>query len=130
MLLIACPYCGPREQSEFTYGGEAHIERPPDPDRLSDAEWADYLFMRTNPKGPHHERWCHANGCRRWFNVTRDTLSHEITAVYEMGTPAPGAPAPAKARRPQSRPQSKPKAKPQSKSKSKPQSKSKSKKAP
>ena len=119
MLLIACPYCGPREQSEFTYGGEAHIERPANSDKLSDAEWADYLFMRTNPKGPHHERWCHANGCRRWFNVTRDTVSHEIIAVYEMGAPRPGARAPTKGRRPRAKPQSKP----QSKSKSTPKTK-------
>ncbi len=99
MLLIPCPYCGPREQSEFTYGGEAHIELPKAPEKLSDEEWADYLFMRTNPKGPHNERWCHANGCRRWFNVTRDTVSHEIMAVYEMGERPPDSPAPAKRRR-------------------------------
>ena len=50
MLLIDCPYCGTRDQSEFSYGGEAHIVRPLKPDSLSDEEWADYLFMRTNPK--------------------------------------------------------------------------------
>ena len=49
--------------------------------------------MRTNPKGAHHERWCHAHGCRRWFNVRRDTVSHAITAVYPMGEPPPAAPA-------------------------------------
>ena len=47
--------------------------------------WADFLFHRTNPKGAHRERWMHAHGCRRWFNVERDTVSHVITAVYEMG---------------------------------------------
>ncbi len=107
MLLIACPYCGPREQSEFTYGGESHIERPANPDKLSDEEWADYLFMRTNPKGLHHERWCHAQGCRRWFNVTRDTVSHEITAVYEMGERPPGTPASPKPRRRRTKPKAK-----------------------
>ena len=25
MILINCPYCGEREQSEFTNGGEAHV---------------------------------------------------------------------------------------------------------
>ena len=49
MLLIECPWCGSRDESEFTCGGEAHIERPVDPFALNDVEWADYLFMRTNP---------------------------------------------------------------------------------
>ena len=91
MLLIECPWCGPRDEHEFSCGGEAHIVRPAAPDALDDAEWADYLFMRTNTKGLHHERWCHAHGCRRWFNVRRDTLTHEILAVYPMGEPPPRA---------------------------------------
>ncbi len=63
---------------------EAHIARPKRPDRLDDAAWADYLFMRANPKGRHLERWLHAHGCRRWFNLARDTLSHDILAAYRM----------------------------------------------
>ena len=54
MLLIDCPFCGPRAELEFTCGGESHIA-PARPIRtaMSDAEWADYLFMRKNPKGLH-----------------------------------------------------------------------------
>ncbi len=89
MLLIECPHCGPRDESEFTCGGEAHIARPEDPFALDDAAWADYLFMRSNPRGTHYERWVHAQGCRRWFNVCRDTVSHAILAVYPMGEPPP-----------------------------------------
>ncbi len=89
MLLIACPYCGPRDEIEFRYGGEAHIARPRDVDAQSDAEWADYVFMRKNPRGLHAERWVHVHGCRRWFNVVRDTATHEIKAVYEIGAPGP-----------------------------------------
>ncbi len=89
MLRIPCPWCGPREENEFSYGGEAHIARPPDPDALSDAEWADYLFMRANPKGRHRERWVHSHGCRRWFNVERDTVTHRIAAVYPIGKKPP-----------------------------------------
>ena len=92
MLRIECPYCGPRDETEFSCGGEAHIERPKQPQALSDAEWADYLFMRANPKGVSAERWCHIVGCRRWFNVERDTVSHEIIRVYAMGEPRAGAP--------------------------------------
>ncbi|MEC9454004.1 MAG: sarcosine oxidase subunit delta [Pseudomonadota bacterium] len=90
MLQIACPHCGPRDENEFSCGGEAHIARPTQPDTISDAEWADYLFMRSNPKGAHAERWCHTLGCRRWFNVERDTVTHAILRVYAMGAPRGG----------------------------------------
>ena len=84
MLLIDCPWCGARDETEFHCGGEAHITRPEDPDALSDAEWADYLFMRSNPKGLLRERWVHSQGCRRWFNLVRSTITHEIITVYRM----------------------------------------------
>lgn len=89
MLLIDCPWCGPRDETEFRCGGEAHIVRPADPDALSDEEWADYLFMRMNPKGWLRERWVHSQGCRRWFNLVRSTITHEIVAVYHMGERPP-----------------------------------------
>ena len=87
MLRIPCPWCGVRDETEFRFGGEAHVERPGL--EVSDAEWADYLFNRENPKGLHYERWCHVYGCSQWFNVVRDTVTHEIHAVYEMGEPRP-----------------------------------------
>ena len=92
MLLIPCPWCGKRDETEFEYGGEAHIARPTESETMSDAQWADYLFLRTNPKGAHRERWFHVHGCRRWFNVARDTVSHDILAVYRIGErpPLPG----------------------------------------
>ena len=92
MMSIECPWCGPRDETEFHYGGEAHIARPVDPDALTDEAWADYLFMRANPKGIHAERWMHAQGCRRWFNVLRHTVSHDVAAVYPMGAPRPVPP--------------------------------------
>lgn len=90
MLIIHCPWCGPRSQTEFAYGGEAHIARPLNPETLSDAEWADYVFMRKNPKGRHLEQWGHAMGCRRWFNVERDTATYAIKGSYKMGEEPPG----------------------------------------
>jgi heterotetrameric sarcosine oxidase delta subunit len=80
MLLISCPWCGPRDETEFHYGGEAHRAYPADPRSLTDAQWADYVFARPNPKGRFAERWSHSAGCRRWFNVVRDTVTHEISA--------------------------------------------------
>lgn len=85
MLLIECPWCGERDQSEFSYGGEAGIVRPQDPDALDDEQWADYLFMRNNPKGLHREQWNHALGCRRWFNAERDTVTYRFTRTWKPG---------------------------------------------
>ncbi len=90
MLSIQCPWCGRRDEIEFSHGGEAHIVRPEDPSSRTDAEWGDYLFMRKNLLGPHNERWVHSAGCRRWFNVRRDTASDEIIAVYKIGEQPPG----------------------------------------
>ncbi len=90
MMQISCPWCGPRDELEFSYGGEAHIVRPPDPSVVTDQQWADYLFMRSNPKGRNLEQWCHSHGCRRWFNVARDTVSYQISAVYRIGEEPPG----------------------------------------
>ena len=78
MLLIPCPWCGPREETEFSYGGEACIARPQNPSALSDQEWGDYLFMHENTRGRHFEQWCHSAGCRRWFEIARDTVTYHI----------------------------------------------------
>ena len=89
MFIIECPWCGPRDQSEFSAHGEAHIARPEDPSELSDEQWGDFLFFRHNPRGLHFERWHHSHGCRRWFHVARDTASSEIYASYKPGEPRP-----------------------------------------
>ncbi|MFF0015064.1 sarcosine oxidase subunit delta family protein [Streptomyces sp. NPDC005374] len=89
MLLIPCPWCGPRDESEFRYGGQAHVPYPESPADLSDEEWAQYLFFRANPRGPFAERWSHAAGCRRWFNAVRDTSTNEILTVYRAGEGRP-----------------------------------------
>jgi len=89
MQLISCPWCGPREEVEFRYGGQAHIGYPADPAAVSDADWARFLFFRENPCGPFAERWSHAAGCRRWFNAVRDTGTHQFLAVYGPGEPKP-----------------------------------------
>jgi sarcosine oxidase, subunit alpha len=91
MLLIPCPWCGPRDEAEFHYGGQAHVPYPQTPAALTDEEWARYLFFRDNPKGPFAERWTHAAGCRRWFNAVRDTSTNEILTVYRPGEPRPEA---------------------------------------
>lgn len=81
MLSIPCPWCGPRDETEFRYGGQAHVAYPADPDAFDDAEWAAYLFFRDNPKGWFAERWLHTGGCRRWSNLVRHTVTNEIRSV-------------------------------------------------
>jgi heterotetrameric sarcosine oxidase delta subunit len=78
VLLIPCPWCGPRNEDEFVCGGEAERRRPTDPDVVDDSGWADYLYHYDNRKGPVRERWWHSAGCNRWFEIERDTATHAI----------------------------------------------------
>jgi sarcosine oxidase subunit delta len=86
MLLINCPFCGERPETEFRYGGEAHLARPKKPAELDDKAWSEFLFVRTNPRGPYAERWIHQNGCQRWFNALRNTYTD---AFIESGQAKP-----------------------------------------
>jgi sarcosine oxidase, subunit delta len=88
MLLIECPYCGPRAESEFTCGGEADIARPLASENLTDEQWGDYVFMRHNTRGSQREQWLHAHGCRRWFIVQRDTVTYKIEGYDTFGKAA------------------------------------------
>ncbi len=79
MLRIPCPFCGPRDHAEFSYGGDATVEYP-----ALDAgqdEWFEAVFLRDNPRGPHVEYWQHLYGCRAFLVVERDTLTHAITSA-------------------------------------------------
>jgi sarcosine oxidase subunit delta len=67
---IPCPYCGERDAHEFVYRGDAAALREP--------EAVDRLYLRDNPAGPIDELWYHAQGCRTWIVVRRDTRSHAI----------------------------------------------------
>ncbi len=87
MMQLPCPWCGARDESEFICGGTTHISRPDL--SASDAVWGEYLFFRDNPKGVHCERWRHAYGCGGWFNLARNTVTHEVLAVYGMSEPPP-----------------------------------------
>ena len=90
MLLIPCPHCGARAQVEFAYGGDATKRRPPD--SAPDEAWYDYVYLRSNPRGPHQEWWLHHAGCGRWIRVTRDTATHQVLgAAPAAGPPGGGA---------------------------------------
>lgn len=86
MLRIFCPHCvETREENEFHCHGQGHLARPADPDACSDEQWGRYLYFRENPRGLHHELWAHTAGCRKFFNVTRNTQSYEILESYPIG---------------------------------------------
>jgi len=86
MFRIYCPYCGElREEEEFHPKGPAHLARPADPDNCTDEQWGDFLYFRDNPRGLHNELWVHALGCRKFFNVTRDTQTYLIKGSYRLG---------------------------------------------
>lgn len=86
MMLIPCPFCGERNESEFMYGGPVRDARP-DPGTVSDAEWVDYLTVVPNPLGPVQERWWHVRGCGTWLTIWRDTVTHDIVEGPGDGAP-------------------------------------------
>jgi sarcosine oxidase subunit delta len=77
-FLIPCPVCGPREATEFSYGGEASSRPRPD---ASDAELSSALFFRANEMGPQTEWWMHWSGCGSWFVAERDARTNEILST-------------------------------------------------
>jgi methylglutamate dehydrogenase subunit B len=77
-MLINCPHCGTRPVEEFTFNGDASLQRPQSQDM--DA-WYDYTYLRNNPKGRFDEYAHHSGGCRAWLVVTRDTQTHEVFAT-------------------------------------------------
>jgi len=79
MIRIPCPFCGERDHSEFTYGGDGTITYPALD--APAADWLNAVFLRENIRGVQTESWHHVNGCRMWLLVERDTLTHEIHSV-------------------------------------------------
>lgn len=90
MLLIHCPYCQEdRSELEFRAAGDAHIDRPQNISEISDDEFAEFFFMRDNPKGLIFERWRHISGCGRFFRAVRHTVSDRFVMSYRQDEPKP-----------------------------------------
>lgn len=77
-MRIPCPYCGDRDAHEFAYLGDATLTRPDPAAEGAEQAFADYVYLRDNPAGPHQEFWYHAAGCRQWVKVARDTRTHAV----------------------------------------------------
>jgi sarcosine oxidase subunit delta len=82
MQIFTCPFCGPRAESEFHYGDEAGNVRPDGADVPAE-RWANYLYMRANPKGRTREVWLHMT-CGEFFVMDRDSVSHEVNAATAL----------------------------------------------
>lgn len=78
---MTCPFCGPRDMSEFRFGGDPSVARPGF--GCSDADWAGYLYVRENPRGLGREYWVHSQGCGQWLVAERDTVTHLVLRVQE-----------------------------------------------
>ncbi|MEM9356562.1 MAG: sarcosine oxidase subunit delta [Pseudomonadota bacterium] len=80
MIRINCPICGLRDETEFTFVGDASVKQPSiDNDDMQ--AWYEYVFLRDNPRGEHLEYWHHVHGCRQIIQVKRHTVTHEIESA-------------------------------------------------
>ena len=80
-FLISCPHCGERDVGEFRFGGEKSA-RPADPEALTPAAWAHFVYDRQNVAGAQTEWWYHRGGCRQWFLATRNTLTNLVEKTW------------------------------------------------
>ena len=83
MQLFTCPFCGPREEGEFHFAAEAGKARPEPAEEVSDADWADYLYMNDAPKGTAREVWVHVT-CGEFFVMTRNTVTRDIVDIQAL----------------------------------------------
>ena len=74
-----CPLNGPRNISEFICFGE--VTEMPNPNELSDEQWADFMWMSNNTAGCVREWWCHI-ATSYWFIAERNTVTDEILKTY------------------------------------------------
>ena len=79
MIRIKCPYCGERDHSEFSYGGDASINYP-NLDAPQE-DWVKAIFFRDNIKVFKKETWHHINGFISWLEIERSTITHEIKSI-------------------------------------------------
>jgi sarcosine oxidase delta subunit len=69
-FLLTCPNCGPRDVSEYRYGGQI-------------------CTTGLNLPQAQHERWFHRLGCRRWLVAERDVRTNTVLATHWLAGDAP-----------------------------------------
>ena len=80
MLLITCPHCGPRAETEFRNGGEAGIVRPADPAALSDGVHL-YAIRHSSDDKPPSMFW---GGDAESLTVVSEPLDKDIRHWTEV----------------------------------------------
>ncbi len=83
MQLFSCPFCGPRDETEFAFGAEAGKTRPEPAAEIPAETWARYLHYADNPRGATREIWQHVT-CGEFFLMERDTVSHAVAATVDL----------------------------------------------
>ena len=83
MQLFTCPFCGPRDETEFSFGAEAGKARPEPAADISAVHWAAYLHDNANPKGASREIWVHLT-CGEFFLMQRDTVNHAVAGSQAL----------------------------------------------
>lgn len=83
MQLFSCPFCGPRDETEFVFGAEAGKVRPEPAAEVSAEAWSAYLHLGDNPKGAVREIWLHLT-CGEFFAMERDTVSHAVAGSHAL----------------------------------------------
>ena len=75
-MRLPCPFCGLRDDGEFSFEGPADhawpaLEAPAE-------DWLEAVFMRAQPGGRARELWRHGLGCGAFLVIERDMRTHEV----------------------------------------------------
>ena len=68
---MSCPNCGPRESTDFSFGGEV-TQRPRG--KPTARELGAYNYFRDNVAGVQREWWYHRSGCANFACVCLSTI--------------------------------------------------------
>jgi sarcosine oxidase subunit delta len=90
MMMLPCPWCGPRDAGEFQHAGE--LGARPDPATVTPERWRAYLYLRANARGWVTESWYHRMGCRRFIIVQRHTETSEVRDAAPAACPGQAGP--------------------------------------
>lgn len=88
MQVFPCPFCGPRNETEFHFMAEAGKVRPDTTQAINDAQWAAYLHSQRNEKGTVREVWMHLP-CQELFIMERDSVTMEVLGLTALRKGAP-----------------------------------------
>ncbi len=80
---LSCPFCGPRDETEFHFGGEAGKTRPEPAAEVSGGPWAATSTDREPERPDRARSGCHF-ACGEFFAMERDTLSMTVVAVESL----------------------------------------------